>query len=436
VTTQIKYLTFKGVEKKEQILFKSFLNLAKNELEYQVVMLKPDQDNADDTDIVIRDENYDFEADEEGLRGLPTITVGENIENQQLNYICRPIQWSDFKVALSQLDIKVQEDDEPVERVLPSDIKFAISDMADESTSQAVGDSEGDEQSEDADDYEYELGKMSVDYHSFTNSDYMKVVDDVEQFKDVGQADILEPVILVTDDESASSNSVLVIETDSHDAWDFSQSEISVGELQNEISEEPEEEDEVVLERKVGLEVAEGEEYWLTDNEIIVDHKTLLYIKPQRSMIYSEQEPGRWTQLLQQGSLSKLPLHEQWRPSRGLKAYPMSSFSWVNALISQTTALAEGLDENTEYMLEKWPHFDLIELDNVLLKLCTMLFVRPETVESLCARSGYGRAAVIGLINACHTQGLIKPATEVNTQQISLDNNDQGMFGRIKDAFR
>jgi len=298
VTTQIKYLTFKGVEKKEQILFKSFLNLAKNELEYQVVMLKPDQDNA------IRDENYDFEADEEGLRGLPTITVGENIENQQLNYICRPIQWSDFKVALSQLDIKVQEDDEPVERVLPSDIKFAISDMADESTSQAVGDSEGDEQSEDADDYEYELGKMSVDYHSFTNSDYMKVVDDVEQFKDVGQADILEPVILVTDDESASSNSVLVIETDSHDAWDFSQSEISVGELQNEISEEPEEEDEVVLERKVGLEVAEGEEYWLTDNEIIVDHKTLLYIKPQRSMIYSEQEPGRWTQLLQQGSLS------------------------------------------------------------------------------------------------------------------------------------
>ena len=56
MTTEIKYLTFKGIEKKEQILFKSFLNLAKNELEYQVVILKAG--HGDDPDILILDELF------------------------------------------------------------------------------------------------------------------------------------------------------------------------------------------------------------------------------------------------------------------------------------------------------------------------------------------------------------------------------------------
>jgi len=40
VTEEIKNLAFKGIEKKEQIVLKSFLNLAKNELKYKINVLK------------------------------------------------------------------------------------------------------------------------------------------------------------------------------------------------------------------------------------------------------------------------------------------------------------------------------------------------------------------------------------------------------------
>ena len=73
-TTQIKNLVFKGIEKKEQILFKSFLNLAKNELTYQVVILK-DSDTDATPDFVMMDESYEYSDDEAALKDLPTITA-------------------------------------------------------------------------------------------------------------------------------------------------------------------------------------------------------------------------------------------------------------------------------------------------------------------------------------------------------------------------
>ena len=222
MNTQIKYIVFKGIDKKEEILFKSFLNLAKNELDYQVVVLKP-SDQSQAPDFVIADESFQY-GDDEGLLGsLPTIRVGDSDSDEGF-FIQRPIQWSDFKEAFYQLESPDDQMEE--ERVLPDALSMEIDD--DEDSSTLEDDEDNSDIEFESDDYEYELANLSVDYHSFTNSDYVKVVDDVKGFHDgieAGAGDVSTPIVLVTDDESRKANSVLVLETDSVDAWDMSVSE-------------------------------------------------------------------------------------------------------------------------------------------------------------------------------------------------------------------
>ena len=105
MTTEIKHLVFKGIEKKEQILFKSFLNLAKNELEYQVVILKENIDSPASADIVIVDSSYQFSSDEESLSGLPAMSRNHE-QDDSAGDIMRPVQWSDFRTQLTRLDLE------------------------------------------------------------------------------------------------------------------------------------------------------------------------------------------------------------------------------------------------------------------------------------------------------------------------------------------
>ena len=433
MSTQTKYLAFKGIDKKEQILFKSFLNLAKNELAFKVIVLNGESNDTNSPDLIIKDDAFIYTDQEAGLESLPTIYIGRESRDQTA-HICRPAQWSDFKSALAELNMDAVREQQEVERLLPSEVELAIGEMKSSSIQVQDNDDEGD------DDYEYELEKLSVDYHSFTSSDYVKVVDDVEEFRDQGALSTNEPIILVTDDESASQNSVLVIETDAMDAWDFSESEISVNEIAEKVAEKESdtfyEKREVVLNKKVGIEVMLDEEYWLDDNEIIVDHQSILFFKPKRTMVYSSLEPARWAQYLQRGGLSKLPMQDDWRPDASLSAYPMSSFYWVHTLITETQNLPNDWDSSTELMLHKWPAFNLVQMDNILLKLCTMLFVRPETVKSLAQKTGYGRSTIVGLINACDSVGLVSLASDVPDELIVKESHSESMFGRIRDVFR
>ena len=179
-----------------------------------------------------------------------------------------------------------------------------------------------------------------------------------------------------------------------------------------------------------------NEEYWLSDNEIIVDHDTLFYIKAKREMVYSAKEPGLWSKIIQGGELSKLPMSSDWLPKKGLNAYPMSCLHWVNALADNPEQLAPDLEDKSTFRLQKWPQFDLIELDNSLLKLCTMLFVRAETIESLMAKTGYSRGTIVGLINACNSIGILQVAND-NEQENSISMlSTDGVFNKIKDVFR
>lgn len=467
MTEEIKYLIFKGIEKKEQILFKSFLNLAKNELEYQIIVLKDKSPSENIPSVAIVDGSYEFPADEKTLEALPSVVVGDDLSNEDPWYITRPVQWSDFRAALTEFssptsrqtpsegkgeevaapvfELSLEEDDGSVdalqeaERLLPAEVMFAI-DEVDEET-QPVDDDEFEPIN-----HEYELDNMSVDYNSHTNSDYMKVVDDVQQFKVNDDEVAPGAMLLVTDDESNSTNSVLVIETNSLDAWDFSVTEASSSEA--DAVEDAKEavadiaslafssnETNAVVQPKSGFDLAVGEKYWLEDNEIIANEVSVLYVKSQRSMVYSSSEPGKWVDALQGKKLSKLPLKDDWRPKKGLTAYPLSSLVWVNTLMSDTAELADGLKSDADYILERWPHFDLLQLDNVLLKLCSMMFVNAESLNSLVEKSGYSRSTVRGLMNACFEQGILKKAGDVQVEDLVAAGND-GVFGKIKDVFR
>ena len=102
MTEETKYLIFKGIEKKEQIVLKSFLNLAKNELKYQIVVLKENADSEHKPNVMIVGDGYEFSGDEESLKALPQVVLGDDLQNDWEGYITRPIQWSDFRPALSQ----------------------------------------------------------------------------------------------------------------------------------------------------------------------------------------------------------------------------------------------------------------------------------------------------------------------------------------------
>ena len=70
------------------------------------------------------------------------------------------------------LEAASEESGEEEDRVLGGEFEFAIADMDEEQTSDETP---KEPEYAEADDYEYELDKLSVDYHSFTNSEYMKV---------------------------------------------------------------------------------------------------------------------------------------------------------------------------------------------------------------------------------------------------------------------
>jgi len=438
VTTETKYLAFKGIEKKEQILFKSFLNLAKNELEYQVIILKENSESQESPDIVIVDSSYQFSPEEQMLNGLPTIKVGNELD-EAAGYIVRPVQWSDFKVELTRLDLEAvaEEPEAPVDGALPKNMEFAIVEMGERSETDT-------DESDDAEEYDYELDNLSIDYHSFTNSEYMKVVDDVQGFHDDDEeVEVPRNVVLVTDDESASNNSVLVIETNSLDAWDMSESEIDDDADFDEDSIDSDSsyidpQVEAALTKRLdgGSVVEPGNEFWATDVEIYSGRESLLYIKPERDLVYSYSEPGKWVAALRKKTVTKVDLETKWRPSDELSAFPISSLAWANTIATRSGSLARGLDSQTEYILERWPHFDLLELDNMLLKLCTMLFVQPESPYSLMQKSGYSRTVVYGLVNACHELDILRVSDDFDLEKFSEMNADEGVFGKIKEVFR
>lgn len=456
MSSTTKKLIFKGLEKKEQILFKSFLNLAKNDLSYEVELIQDPDAPLSDADLVIADAGYALSADEKKMSALPTIKIGDDINLAGEGYLLRPVQWSDFKDGLAHVSFDGGDELFEDQRVLPNKVALEIGDE-DDSEEDFDENEEVSRSFSEVSDYNFSLDKMSIDYHSFTNSDYQKVVDDVKGFTDKGaeasvqivddvanQEEQPQAVMLVTDDESNSSNSVLVIETNSLDAWDMNDSEfddihsVSVETpSQLELPElEAKERKEVRGKIASGTQVTPNTELWMTDQEVMAGARTLFYVRANERKVYSTREPAKWIKAMRTKELTCVDLVGDWRPNGDLKAYPLERLIWVNTLVGRNEKLDDEVTDNDEFMLMSWPHFELLELDNNLLKITTMLFVGPESAYSLMQKTGESRAVVYGMMNACKELGMLVSPDQIKDKGFTAPAQEEGMFGKIKDVFR
>ena len=453
VNTKIKYLGFKGVEKKEQILFKSYLNLAKNELDFQIVVLNSKAAIDDTPDLLITDSAYEFTEIDQEFKSLPMILVGNDIALDQHNYISRPVQWSDFKRALASLSFDEEQVGVEPQRLLPDQMRFAIKEIVEENSISVAAESASEEDEQDqADELELELGSMSVEYNSHTNSEYMKVVEDVQDFHGASAKDASgtpQAIVLVTDEESTSVNSVLVIETDSLDVWDMD-SFIEDEEKQEETQDNPDPEEtvseneienvrrqEIFKRLEAGETVSINDKYWVDGGEFFCDAEPLFIIRPGGESVYSAMEPAKWGVSMRNRELIKLPLGDSWEPADDLKVYPISRLPWANSIATNYSSLMDGVEENQNYMLQSWPDFELLELDNMLLKLCTMLYVDAESPQTLMEKTGYSRSVVYAFVNACHTTGILRHEDDIEKPNLAqINQQDSSMLNKIKDVFR
>ncbi len=443
MTAETKKIIFKGIQKKEQILFKSFLNLAKNDLSYDIEVVQDPDVPLDAADIMIVDAGYELTEEEKKMPAIPSIKVGDDPNLAGENYVLRPVQWSDFKEGLSHVSFDgVGGELLEEQRVLPTKFALEIGEEGDED-SELDDDEEISRSFSDASDYNFSLDKMSIDYHSFTNSDYEKVADDVKGFNEQ-ESELPKAVVLVTDDESNNNNSVLVIETNSLERWDMSDSEFE--EFRSQSVETPSQLEMPELgakERKVVREkIAKGAaieltaDLWMTEQEVIAGAQTLFFIRPGERKVYSTMEPGKWIKILRNSELTGVDIASDWKPGADFKAYPIERLIWINTLVCNNERLDSDATDSQEFMLMSWPHFELLELDNSLLKLTTMLFVGPETAYSLMQKTGESRAVVYGMMNACKELELLVSPEAIAQKKFKAPSQDEGMFGKIKDVFR
>lgn len=450
---ETKTLQFLGLAKKEEILFKSFLNLLKNDLDYKIEVIEGERDlvdightgsETDDAapDILLIDDAFKLDQAPSWYAYLPKIEVGDVFRDDDSGYLARPVQWSEFKTAMSELTFDSQAATKKAALAITSSLEQALEEVESSIESETSLEPSSTSVSEGLG-YEYELDNLTIDYDSFTNSEYFKVVDDVRQFQGDDKSGDQQPVLLVTDDESGFENSVLVIETEVIEAWDMESEEFNNtpddgdGATLFDGSSDELEDNTQPKEQRVGIEIKPEEPFWEKECEIIADNQTFLIIQPDQELVYSQIEPGKWAKYLSGLPLLRAPLVEDWKPSDNLKPYPISSLKWVNTLVYSRTELDTPFTDVELYQLDSWPEFHLLELDNILLKICTMLFVRPESVKSLAAKSGYGRSTIRGLMNACYESGSLKPPEDISGEQIVADTaGDEGMLGRLKDVFR
>jgi hypothetical protein len=523
------YIRFLSVSKKEQVLFKSFFNLAKFDFPWDFHIL--DGENPDmqaQTNLLIVDQDHEWQAEADLYPKCPTIIVGEEQEidlSEAQIFLTRPIQWTEFKNCLVSLEVgkestegdtqdaseksnaanAVEITDEPL---IPVELDEAVevdaeaieelelsgseldSEAEVESSSQLEDEQDSQQEAEetvrkegmfanlqivDEDELDHEqspdtesadsarsstdedplrnnewtlridesesmslnseteeqdpdvhvgleLDQLSSDYLSISQSEMVRVVDDVKQFYHDQPDDEkvpAEPVILIADDESSVASSVLILETDASDFWDSEELDSEIVADSVAIFDEP------AVKTREGVPLRNDDVFWRDDRELIANNTPLLYVKSERQMVYSRYSPGEWLEAYMDSDLSTLPLKANWRPKPGFQHYPQSYVIWMDIVGRQNERLSRSIDLDKPHLLSQWPSFDLIYQNNDLLKFATKLFLKPtlltEFVDSVKPEQ---KRLVTGFLNACYK----------NKQLIQVDKNIMQQIAKAESA--
>jgi hypothetical protein len=456
VSGNTRIIAFRGIPKREEILLRSFLNLADSDFDCRV-----EADDSKAVDVVVLDESV-LKSDMKDLRDdVNYIVLGTEGPHSDLPYVSRPLHWSSFTQVFEEVvssgttteqspsegpeegsesfsgavppddskesgsvsETEQDEDDSEPGPVLtgeqasmsePPELTEPVTDMVpdDISSLEVVGGQPGEAVLPPGVTSSKELGESGAGGGG--GSAAVSPVDqDGSGAVELKLSETDEETVLVERPGIGEVEDTVVIETDFIEAWTISiEAELnSVSQSLHEMKRTPLAREPAAKKSPVpnlGVRLPAGIRFWEGDAELLLGGSPLFLIDETGQRLYSDSPIREWTKILREPNLVRRDLSEGWYVDPSVKSSPLPWFLWCSAQARSKGRLLKGIDPGQEYLLEKWPNFELIRNDNQSLRLCALLFSRPESVKSLVAKSAIKGRKVVAFMNACHLLGLIK----------------------------
>ncbi len=366
MSSDIKHIQTIGLLKREVGLIESFLDLIGDE-SYQFVL---DENHEHKPAVIIVDElSHSDDIDIKNPSSL-ILVIGEDTANPDPTYLHRPIQWSKFKTGINQIKA------DPESTVEEAGLTQVI---------EVDGSKEDQDKSKS-----YRVGSIS------SAAPYA-------QGEDVGaQGEGAEQLYSV---EKPSAESLIQIETEP--GVTLSQSDIELSEKYAGLD-------------RLGINI----NFWGEQAcQVIVGGISVLFIQPEKSIVYSEYVFEDWEPLLRAKDVRKAYLEKDWVPSGKMKSYPISWMSWASAHARSKGYLLSSLQRDAFFLLDKWPEFDLLYNNNEHLKLCGLMFKEGQSIQELVSKTHIRARVIIGLINACYRHGVLSFYPDKDSARPKVNTN-------------
>ncbi|MGH1540517.1 MAG: hypothetical protein ACRBHB_08840 [Arenicella sp.] len=374
MSNNIKYIHLLSIEKREAILIRSFLSLAKGEMNVEYMI---DEGKSHRADLYIVDEIAHHDEINRGNEQAEILVVGADLKNKEPWYLHRPLQWSRFKSSL--------------DRVNQTTVGTVAYDLSMEKT--AVVEIEGADEDQDG----VKSFRADTDYilDNSTLQTEETITAEAEASSSVRQTE--EPFDMLEDQIKSDSEEVKPKSSVSNKP--VANSQPAAEPLPEEIDIQPFDNVD-----RLGKTI----EFWENEDcQVIVKDTPVLFIKARKEMVYSEYPYFDWEILLRSRDARKAKLPDNWEPTGRMKSYSLSWLVWFSSHARSKGYLVDELDKEHFFLLDKWPEFDLLYNNNEHLKLCGLMFKEGQSIQEMVSRTRLRARVIIALINACYKMGIL-----------------------------
>lgn len=353
MTKSTKHVHLIGIDRKEEVLVKSFFDLVNDDLalDYQV-----DDHLKHTPDLFVVDELSHHDEVNAANPKAPMLVLGEDVNNPEIGYLHRPIQWSRFK---------------------------SVMEVISKNESYTIG------------------------------SDSTQIIEVDGENEDQDGAKSYRSETVVATSAISASKAQIDEKTNKEKASRVSFIETPRAELQEDNSETTEFEissqDVALTEQYDGLDrLGANIEFWGKGNcQVITAGKPVFFVLPDREMVYTEYPLSDWELLLRSKDARRAYMPEDWHPTGKMKSYPIRWLTWFSGHARSKGYLLSDLNKDHFFLLNKWPEFDLLYNNNEHLKLCGLMFKEGHSIQEMVSRTHLRARVIIGLINACHKLGVL-----------------------------
>ena len=378
-----KHIHLFGIERREAMLIQSFIDLVNEDLGLTYV---DDAELEHKPDLFIVDELSHHDSINKSNPTAPVLVVGPDLNNREMGYLHRPLQWSRFKSVLGLLNQNTSGS------IGPDLTQIMEIDGADEDQAGA--------KSFRADSASQNVTATGAEQEK-TNKEKVNEVSSVE-----------------------APNAIALVASDIANIADVTEEQVTVDNF--ELSEK----DVALAAHFEGLDrLGANIEFWgEEDCQVIVGGKSTLFVLPKKGMVYSEYPAVDWELLLRAREARKAFLPTEWQPSGRMKSYPLRWLTWYSGHARSKGYLLNELNKDHYFLLNKWPEFDLLYTNNEHLKLCGLMFKEGHSIQEMVSKTHLRARVIIGLINSCHKLGILssfpdKDSARPRINEASIDNH-------------